>query len=206
MLRVGLTGGIGSGKSAVADLLAGRGAMIIDADQLAREVVEPGTPGLEAVVAEFGPSVLASDGRLDRAALAGVIFADPQARARLEGIIHPAVRQLAVQRERLAGPESIVVHMIPLLVETGQSEAFDVLVVVDVEPDLQRARIQQRDGLSDEEIVARLAAQADRGARLLVADEVIDNGGDRDALAAQVTALWARLSTRVRRRAGEGSR
>ncbi len=205
MLRVGLTGGIGSGKSAVADLLAAHGAVIVDADQLAREVVEPGTPGLEAVVAEFGPGVLASDGRLDRAALAGLIFADPQARARLEGIIHPAVRQLAVQRERLAGPEAIVVHMIPLLVETGQSEAFDVLVVVDVEPAVQRTRIQQRDGLTDEQIVARLAAQADRRARLLVADEVIDNGGDRDDLAAQVAALWARLGTRARQRWGEGS-
>ncbi len=200
MLRVGLTGGIGSGKSAVADLLAAHGAVIIDADQLAREVVEPGTAGLEAVAAEFGPGVLTSDGRLDRAAMAGVIFADPQARARLEGIIHPAVRQLAVQRERLAGPDAIVVHVIPLLIETGQSETFDVLVVVDVDPALQRARIQQRDGLSDDEITARLAAQVDRGSRLQVADEVIDNGGDRDALAAQVAALWGRLCTRARQR------
>lgn len=200
MLRVGLTGGIGSGKSAVADLLASHGAVIIDADQLAREVVEPGTAGLEAVAAEFGPGVLTSDGRLDRAAMAGVIFADPQARARLEGIIHPAVRQLAVQRERLAGPDAIVVHVIPLLIETGQSETFDVLVVVDVDPALQRARIQQRDGLSDDEITARLAAQIDRGSRLNVADEVIDNGGDRDALAAQVAALWGRLCTRARQR------
>lgn len=200
MLRVGLTGGIGSGKSAVADLLATHGAVIIDADQLAREVVEPGTAGLEAVAAEFGPGVLTSDGRLDRAAMAGVIFADPQARARLEGIIHPAVRQLAVQRERLAGPDAIVVHVIPLLIETGQSETFDVLVVVDVDPALQRARIQQRDGLSDDEITARLAAQIDRGSRLNVADEVIDNGGDRDALAAQVAALWGRLCTRARQR------
>lgn len=198
MLRVGLTGGIGSGKSAVADLLASHGAVIIDADQLAREVVEPGTAGLEAVAAEFGPGVLTSDGRLDRSAMAGVIFADPQARARLEGIIHPAVRQLAVQRERLAGPDAIVVHVIPLLIETGQSETFDVLVVVDVDPALQRARIQQRDGLSDDEITARLAAQIDRGSRLNVADEVIDNGGDRDALAAQVAALWGRLCTRAR--------
>lgn len=200
MLRVGLTGGIGSGKSAVADLLAAHGAVIIDADQLAREVVEPGTAGLEAVAAEFGPGVLTSDGRLDRAAMAGVIFADPQARARLEGIIHPAVRQLAVQRERVAGPDAIVVHVIPLLIETGQSETFDVLVVVDVDPALQRARIQQRDGLSDDEITARLAAQVDRGSRLQVADEVIDNGGDRDALAAQVAALWGRLCTRARQR------
>lgn len=200
MLRVGLTGGIGSGKSAVADLLATHGAVIIDADQLAREVVEPGTAGLEAVAAEFGPGVLTSDGRLDRAAMAGVIFADPQARARLEGIIHPAVRQLAVQRERVAGPDAIVVHVIPLLIETGQSETFDVLVVVDVDPALQRARIQQRDGLSDDEITARLAAQVDRGSRLQVADEVIDNGGDRDALAAQVAALWGRLCTRARQR------
>lgn len=200
MLRVGLTGGIGSGKSAVADLLAAHGAVIIDADQLAREVVEPGTAGLEAVAAEFGPGVLTSDGRLDRAAMAGVIFADPQARARLEGIIHPAVRQLAVQRERVAGPDAIVVHVIPLLIETGQSETFDVLVVVDVDPALQRARIQQRDGLSDDEITARLTAQVDRGSRLQVADEVIDNGGDRDALAAQVAALWGRLCTRARQR------
>ncbi|MBK9698355.1 MAG: dephospho-CoA kinase [Propionibacteriaceae bacterium] len=196
MLRVGLTGGIGSGKSAVADLLAGHGAVIIDADQLAREVVEPGTPGLRAVAAEFGAVVLTAEGRLDRAALAAVVFSDPQARARLERIVHPAVRELAAERELSAPPGSIVVHVIPLLVETGQAESFDIVVVVDVEPAVQRARLAQRDGLSESQIAARIAAQSDRQGRLQVADDVIDNSGDRESLASAVAALWERLVSR----------
>lgn len=196
MLRVGLTGGIGSGKSAVADLLAGHGAVIIDADQLAREVVEPGTPGLRAVAAEFGAVVLTAEGRLDRAALAAVVFSDPQARARLERIVHPAVRELAAERELSAPTGSIVVHVIPLLVETGQAESFDIVVVVDVEPAVQRARLAQRDGLSESQIAARIAAQSDRQGRLQVADDVIDNSGDRESLASAVAALWERLVSR----------
>jgi dephospho-CoA kinase len=192
VLRVGLTGGIGSGKSTVADELAHRGAVIIDADQLAREVVEPGTPGLAKVVARFGDRVLTS-GRLDRAGMAKIAFADPQARQDLESIVHPAVRQRAAELEAAAAPRSVVVHVIPLLVETGQTANFDVVVVVDVDSETQLARLQARGELSPEEAQSRIAAQASRAQRLEAADVVVDNNGSLAELRAQIGDLWSYL-------------
>ena len=160
MLRVGLTGGIASGKTAVANLLGVHGAVVIDADVLAREVVEPGTPGLTAVVDRFGSAVLTEDGLLDRPALGRIVFADEAARRDLEAIVHPAVRARAAAIEAAAAADAVVVHVIPLLVETGQQDDFDVLVVVDVDPELQLTRLQQRTGLDPAAARARVAAQA----------------------------------------------
>ncbi len=196
MLRVGLTGGIASGKSAVADQLADRGAVIIDADLLAREVVEPGSPGLVAVVERFGSEVLTADGRLDRPRLGALVFADPTARRDLERIIHPAVRACAAALEQQADPDAVVVHVIPLLVETGQQLDFDVVVVVDLDPALQQQRLMSRNGLSQAEAEARLAAQADREQRLAAADLVLDNGGSPQQLAEAVARLWSDLAER----------
>jgi dephospho-CoA kinase len=196
MLRVGLTGGIASGKSTVADLLAGHGAVIIDADLLAREVVQPGTPGLAAIVQRFGPSVLASDGSLDRGRLGELVFDDAAARAALNAIVHPAVRALAVERERRAPADAIVVHVIPLLVETGQQGAFDVVVVVDVDPEAQIDRLIGRNGFSRAQAEARLAAQAGRGQRLAAADRVIANAGTLAELRSAVDSLWRELGAR----------
>jgi dephospho-CoA kinase len=198
--RIGLTGGIASGKSTVAALLGERGALVIDADVLAREVVEPGTPGLAAVVERFGPSVLASDGRLDRAALGRVVFSDGDgsrtARRDLEAVIHPAVRARAAELEAGAASDQVVVHVIPLLVETGQADAFDLVVVVDVAEGVQRARLLARGGLTEVEADARIAAQASRADRLAVADVVLDNDGSPGDLVRHVDELWARLAPR----------
>jgi dephospho-CoA kinase len=194
MQRVGLTGGIGSGKSEVARLLASHGAVLVDADLLAREVVAPGSEGLAAVVEAFGPDVLTPDGALDRAAVAARVFADPAARVRLEAIVHPRVRALAARREAEAvavDPDAVVVHDVPLLVETGQQHAYDVVLVVDVPVDLQVARLVQGRGMSAEEARARIAAQATREQRLAAADVVVDNSGTLDALARRVSDLWA---------------
>lgn len=193
MLRVGLTGGIASGKTMVSDGLAARGAVIIDADLLAREVVEPGTPGLAAVVGRFGEQVL-RDGRLDRARLGQIIFADPQARTGLERIIHPTVRRRAAELEARADPHSVVVQVIPLLVETGQQKGFDLCVVVDVDPETQLARLVARTGLSVSDASMRIAAQAGRADRLAAADVVIDNSGTLVELDRQITALWSDLT------------
>ncbi|CAL8971917.1 Dephospho-CoA kinase [Propionicimonas sp. T2.31MG-18] len=190
VITIGLTGGIGSGKSTVAELLRARGALVIDADRLAREVVEPGTPGLAAVVARFGEGVLGADGSLDRAALGRTVFADGDARRDLEAIVHPAVRSRAAELSALAGPDDVVVHMIPLLVETGQQDAFDLVVVVDVDPDTQLARIRDRDGLDESQARARVQAQASRAERLAAADVVVDNTGSLADLAVQVADLW----------------
>lgn len=197
MLRVGLTGGIASGKTAVSDALAARGAVIIDADLLAREVVEPGTPGLAAVVERFGAEVLTGDGVLDRAALGTVVFADPTARRDLEAIIHPAVRARAAAIEAAADPDAVVVHVIPLLVETGQQADFDLLVVVDVAPEVQRERLQRRNGLDTDAAEARIAAQASRADRLSVADVVLDNSATPADLIDQVDSLWPDLRARA---------
>ena len=194
MLRVGLTGGIASGKSAVADELAAHGAVVVDADVLAREVVEPGTPGLAAVVDRFGPEVLTPDGRLDRPQLGRLVFADAAARRDLEQIVHPAVRARAAELERAAPTDAVVVHVIPLLVETGQADDFDLCLVVDLDRETQLQRLQQRNDLSRDEAEARLAAQASREERLAVADCVLDNGGSRDDLREAVAALWAELA------------
>lgn len=194
MRRVGLTGGIGTGKSEVSRALAWHGAVVIDADVLAREVVAAGTEGLAEVVHAFGPGVLSDDGSLDRPALGRRVFGDAEARGRLEAIIHPRVRARAGELEAAAGDEDVVVHVIPLLVETGQADVFDVVVVVDVSPDVQLQRLTRTRGMSIEEAQDRIAAQATRELRLAVADHVLDNGGTLAALHSQVEALWCRLA------------
>jgi dephospho-CoA kinase len=198
MVRVGLTGGIASGKSAVAAELAARGAIIIDADVLAREVVEPGTPALAAIIDRFGPQLL-SDGQLDRARLAQIVFADPLARRDLERIVHPAVRARAADLERAAGRAAVVVHVIPLLVETGQQEDFDLVVTVDVDHETQIKRLIARNGYTRAEAESRIAAQASREDRRIAADVVLDNTGSVAQLKEQIDALWAELSSAVAR-------
>lgn len=194
-LRIGLTGGIGAGKSSVAALLAEHGAVVIDADALARDAVAPGTPGLRAVTARFGAGVLDAAGRLDRAALGRIVFADADARAELNAIVHPEVRRLAADREAATPGDAVVVHVIPLLVETGQAGDFDAVVVVDAPEDVQLARVIRRDTVDAAGARARIAAQADRAERLAAATHVIDNSGEADALRARVDRLWQRLLT-----------
>src|SRR4051812_16048300 len=190
VLRIGLTGGIGSGKSTVSRLLAGHGAVIVDADVIAREVVEPGTPGLAAVVEAFGSGVLGPDGALDRPALAAVGFADPEARRRLDAIVHPLVRARAAEVAAAAAPDAVVVNDVPLLVETGQAGAYDLVLVVQADPDARVARLVQR-GLTAEDARARMAAQATDEQRRAVADVVLDNSGTEAELGAQVDRFWA---------------
>lgn len=197
-LSVGLTGGIASGKSAVAQRLARLGAVIIDSDLLAREAVAPGTVGLSAVVSRFGEGVLGADGALNRAALARIVFADPEARKDLEAIIHPAVRREAARLAAAASADAVVVQVIPLLVETGQADGFDVVVVVDVDPEVQLRRLQSRDDLGEPEAVARVASQASRDQRLAAADVVIGNSGSMADLSAGVDQLWAQLGRLAR--------
>jgi dephospho-CoA kinase len=192
-VRVGLTGGIASGKSTVADELARRGALVIDADRLAREVVEPGTPELAKVAERFPEAVV--DGRLDRAKLAAIVFVNPQARRDLERIIHPAVRKRAAELEQSAPPRSVVVHVIPLLVETGQESDFDLCLVVDVDHETQLSRLLARDGMTRAEAETRIGAQATREQRLAAADVVIDNSGSVTQLREQIDDLWSVLLT-----------
>lgn len=191
--RVGLTGGIASGKSVVARELAALGAAVVDHDVLAREVVAPGTTGLAAVVAEFGDGVVTPLGELDRAELGAVVFADRTARERLNAIVHPLVRDAAHDREAEAVADGcrVVVHDIPLLVETGQAGHFDELVVVDAPPELRVQRLVDTRGMTEEQAWARLAAQADDEARVEAADVVLDGSGSVPALQEQVRALWA---------------
>ena len=198
MVRVGLTGGIASGKSMVAEELAARGAVIIDADLLAREVVEPGTPALAAIIDRFGPEVV-RDGQLDRARLAQIVFADPLARNDLERIVHPAVRARAAELERAAGDAAVVVHVIALLVETGQHQGFDLVVTVDADHETQIQRLMLRDGFSRAEAESRIAAQASREDRKRAADVVLDNTGSLAQLREQIDALWAELSSAIAR-------
>jgi dephospho-CoA kinase len=190
VLRIGLTGGIGSGKSTVSGLLAARGAVVIDADRIAREVVEPGTPGLAAVAEAFGDDVLADDGSLDRPALAAIVFADADARRRLDGIVHPLVRERATAVAAAAPADAVVVHDVPLLVETGQSNSYDLVLVVEADPETRVARLVQR-GLTEDDARARLAVQATDEQRRAVADVVLDNSGTPEDLAAQVDRFWA---------------
>lgn len=197
MLRVGLTGGIGSGKSTVSELLAAHGAVVIDYDVLAREAVEPGSPGIEAIAERFGPEVIAPDGTLDRPALAAIVFNDPAALSDLNAITHPAIWRLASEREAAAGPDAIVVHDNPLLVEMGAAERCDVVVVVDVPEDVQVARLVSSRGMSESEARARIAAQASRQQRTGAADLVIDNTGPMDELALIVGGTWDELVSRA---------
>lgn len=198
MIKVALTGGIGSGKSEVERLLAERGAAVVDADRLAREVVAPGTPGLVAVLAEFGAAVRASDGSLDRAALAALVFADAAALRRLEAIVHPLVAAraaaLVAEAERQGCP--VVVYSVPLLVENGLAHDHDVVVVVDAADEVRLDRLVRLRGMAEPDARARMAAQASREQRLAAADVVIGNDGTPAELAAQVDALWRDLSAR----------
>lgn len=202
MLRVGLTGGIGSGKSEVSRRLAARGAVVVDADVLAREVLAAGTEGFHEVVATFGRDVVGDDGEIDRAALGRAVFADESARRRLETIVHPRVRALAAAHESKAAaadPDAVVVHDIALLVETGQTADFDVVVVVDAPDDVRVQRLVRSRGMDAGQAHARMRAQAPRSVRLDAADEVVDNSGDLVALNEQVAALWQRLEAAAQR-------
>ena len=193
-MRVGLTGGVASGKSTVSAILADLGAVVIDADLLAREVVAPGTEGLAAVVEEFGPGVLTADGALDRPKVGALVFADPERRRALEAIIHPRVRAMAAELEAAAPPGAVVVHDIPLLAETGQAAGFDAVVVVDVPDDVQVDRMVRLRGLSEEDARARIAAQASREERLAVATYVVENTGTREDLRQRVTEVFEALT------------
>ena len=192
-MRVGLTGGVASGKSTVAALLRELGAVVVDSDVLAREVVEPGTPGLAAVVEAFGPEMLTADGALDRPALGAVVFGDEAARRRLEAILHPLIRARAAELEAAAPEGTVVVHDIPLLVETGQADRFDAVLVVDVPVETQVERMVRDRGMSREDALARVAAQADRAQRLAAATHVVDNTGTREDLRDRVTEVLEKL-------------
>lgn len=196
-IRVGLTGGVASGKSTVSARFAELGAVVVDADLLAREVVALGTPGLAAVVDEFGNEVLAPEGHLDRAALGALVFADESRRRALESILHPLIRAAGAELEAAAPAGSVVVHDIPLLAETGQAEAFDAVVVVDVPVEVQLKRMVDIRGMSLDDARARLAAQATREQRLAIADYVIDNTGDLDQLRVRVDEVHDALRARL---------
>lgn len=196
-LRVGLTGGIASGKSEVSARLAAHGAVVIDADLLAREVVEPGTAGWTEVVLAFGPDVVRDDERLDRETLGSRVFADPSARQRLETIIHPRVRARAAALEAQAPPDAVVVHDIPLLVESGQADRFDVVVVVDCPPHVQIERLLHNRGMTQQQAAARIDAQTDPDERRAVADYLIDNTGPLEMLDEQVDEVWRQLTARL---------
>ena len=196
-MRVGLTGGVASGKSTVSAILEELGAVVVDADALAREVVAPGTPGLAAVVAEFGPEVLGPDGALDRARLGTLVFGDAARRTALEAIIHPArpgPRCASSRRRRRPG--AVVVHDIPLLVETGQASSFDAVLVVDVPVEVQVARAVRERGWSEEEARSRIAAQASREERLAAATYVLDNAGTPEDLRQRVAEVFGELTGR----------
>ncbi|MFL6053721.1 MAG: dephospho-CoA kinase [Actinoallomurus sp.] len=197
MLSVGLTGGIGSGKSEVSRRLAEQGAVIVDADAVAREVVEPGTPGLAEVVAEFGDGVLRPDGALDRERLGSIVFADEERRARLNAIVHPRVGERMRELVEQAPRHAIVVYDVPLIAENGLAGMYDLVVVVDASVEEQVRRLTERRGMTEADARARIAAQATREERLEIADRVIDNSGTLEALAAQVDELWAELKRRA---------
>jgi dephospho-CoA kinase len=200
VLLVGLTGGIGSGKSTVARLLERHGAVVIDADQLAREAVEKGGPGFERVVDAFGPSVLTPAGDLDRSALAARIFSDPVQKATLEAIVHPEVaRRFSESVDRYRATDRVVVYVTPLLVELGLAPAFDAVIVVTASPHLRVSRVASDRGLSPDEVRRRMAAQATDDQRAEVANVLIDNDGSLAELAPQVDRLWADLVARAGR-------
>lgn len=205
MIRVGLTGGIGSGKSEVSKRLAARGAAIIDADQAARDVVAPGTQGLEQVVAAFGDGVLAPDGSLNRPKLGEIVFGDQAALGKLNAIVHPLVHQHMADAEERAirdgGDEAVIVHDIPLLAEAGDSRSsgFDLVIVVDVPRETQLERLTGRRGMKAEDAEARMANQATREQRLAIADIVIDNSGTLEDLDKRIDEVWADLRDRAKK-------
>ena len=193
MLQLGLTGGIGSGKSTVSAMLEERGAVLIDADRIVRALQEPGQPVFEAMVDAFGGGIVAADGTLDRQAVADIVFADAEALTRLNAIVHPAVGAAMAERlAGLAGTDAVVVLDIPLLVESGRDD-MAAIVVVDVDPDVAVERLVQHRGFSEADARARIARQASREERLAKADVVIDNSGDLPSLRAQVDELWRRV-------------
>ncbi len=196
-MRVGLTGGVASGKSTVSALLADLGAVVIDADLLAREVVAPGTDGLREIVDAFGPSVLTEGGALDRPAMGAIVFADEARRRRLEGIIHPRVRARAAELEAAAPHGAVVVHDIPLLTETGQAAGFDAVIVVDVPTEVQLDRMLRLRGVAEPDARARLAAQASREERRAIATYVVANTGTLGDLRQRVAEVYADLLGRA---------
>ena len=198
MLRVGLTGGIGTGKSEVSRRLASYGAVVIDADAVAREVVAPGTPGLAEVVQAFGPEVLRSDGTLDRDRLGELVFADESLRMKLNAITHPRVGERMAELERQAGDALVIVHDVPLLAENHLAGSFDEVVVVDVPPRIQAERLARERGMSKDQAEARMGAQASREERLAVATIVVDNSGSLAELDREVGELWTELRRRAR--------
>lgn len=197
MLSVGLTGGIGAGKSEVSRLLVECGAVLIDADRIAREVVAPGTPGLQAVVEAFGRDVLAEDGSLDRPRLGAIVFADPEKLAVLNAIVHPLVGARSRELQEAAAEDAVVVHDVPLLTENGLAPLYDVVVVVDVSPRTQLDRLVRLRGMTEEDARARMAAQATREKRLEIADIVIDNDVPLERLEERVREVWTDLTRRA---------
>ena len=196
-VRVGLTGGIASGKSTVSAILAELGAVVIDADAIAREVVAQGTPGLEAVVAEFGPGLLTPAGDLDRPAMGALVFADADARKRLEAIIHPLVHRRSAELEAAAEADAVVVHDIPLLAEVGRAGSFDAVIVVDAPTEMQVERMVGDRGWTRDDAESRIAAQASREDRLSIATHVVDNTGSLDDLRRRVEDVYAELAARA---------
>lgn len=201
MTLLALTGGIASGKSTIARRLAELGAVVVDADAIVRDVQSPGSPVLRAIAAAFGDHVLGADGALDRAALGAVVFADDDARARLNAIVHPAVRDESARRFAAAfaaDPAAVVVYDVPLLVEARVDDPWDVVVVADAPAELRARRLIELRGLTAQEAAARLAAQASDEARRAIADVVIDTSGTVAETIAQVDELWARLADGAR--------
>ncbi|CAM5745166.1 putative Dephospho-CoA kinase [Streptomyces afghaniensis 772] [Streptomyces afghaniensis] len=196
MLKVGLTGGIGAGKSEVSWLLVECGAVLIDADRIAREVVEPGTPGLAAVVEAFGEEVLAADGSLDRPRLGSIVFADAAKLATLNSIVHPLVGARSRELEEAAAADAVVVHDVPLLTENGLAPLYDVVIVVNASPETQLDRLVRLRGMTEEDAHARMAAQATREQRREIADIVIDNDVPLADLERRVKDVWAELARR----------
>jgi dephospho-CoA kinase len=198
MLLVALTGGVGAGKSTVADILRSKGAVVIDADDLARLAVEPGTPGLDGLVAEFGPGILDADGRLDRAGMARRAFEDDDARRRLEHVVHPEVARLFAEAvDALRGGDDVVVYAVPLLVERGLAGAFDVVVTVSAPLETRIARVAASGRIAAEDARARAAAQVPDEEREAVADLIVRNDGDLDALRRDVDRVWDDLRARA---------
>ncbi|MDT0398106.1 MULTISPECIES: dephospho-CoA kinase [Streptomyces] len=200
MLKVGLTGGIGAGKSEVSRRLVACGAVLIDADRIAREVVEPGTPGLAAVVDAFGTEILTADGRLDRPRLGSIVFADPERLAVLNAIVHPLVGARSRELEEAAAEDAVVVHDVPLLTENGLAPLYDLVIVVDASAATQLDRLVGLRGMSEEDARARMAAQATRERRREIADIVIDNDVPLAELEQRVEDVWSELVHRASRR------